>query len=124
MSYVSGSDIDQLFKDVDEYARGATWCALATVHKGEPRVRMVHPTWEGRTLWFATGPETLKAQQIEGAPVHNKILMMRDALETFVAMDSKITKLDSDNTALREDLAKREEALKRLRELTLGQKVE
>ena len=50
--------------------------------------------------------------------------MMRDALETFVAMDRKITKLNSDNKALSEDLAKREEALKRLRELTLGQKVE
>ena len=69
MSYVSGADTKQFFKDVDEYARSAVWCALATVHRGEPRVRMVHPTWEGQTLWFATGPETLKAQQIAANPV-------------------------------------------------------
>lgn len=66
----------------------------------------------------------LKDQQVEGTPVHTKVLMMRDALETFVAMDRKIGKLESDNSSLREDLAKREEALKRLRELTLGQKEE
>jgi hypothetical protein len=66
----------------------------------------------------------LSAHDFKGEPVHTKILMMRDALETFVAMDRKITKLNSENKALSEDLAKREEALKRLRELTLGQKVE
>ena len=66
--------------------------------------------------------EELAGQLVEGAVVHDKVLMMRDALETFVAMDREISKLESDNGILREDLAKREEALKRLRELTLGQK--
>jgi hypothetical protein len=66
--------------------------------------------------------EALRGSQIEEAAVHDKVLMMRDALETFVAMDREISKLESDNGTLREDLAKREEALRRLRELTLGQK--
>ncbi len=69
MSYIEGTEVEQFFRDVDEYARSATWCALATEHRGEPRVRMVHPTWEGQTLWFATGPETLKAQQLTANPV-------------------------------------------------------
>jgi general stress protein 26 len=61
MSYITADEKAQFFNDVDQYARTATWCALATETGGEPRVRMVHPTWEGETLWLATGPETLKA---------------------------------------------------------------
>ena len=62
----------------------------------------------------------LRDVQVEAA--HEKVLMMRDALETFVAMDREITRLESDYAIVREDLAKRVAALKRLRELTLGQK--
>ncbi|MAT95232.1 MAG: hypothetical protein CME59_21890 [Halioglobus sp.] len=69
MSYIDPSEKAQFFQQVDEYARSATWCALATESNGEPRVRMVHPTWEGEVLWFATGPETLKARQIALNPV-------------------------------------------------------
>ena len=64
MSLVDANDKDQFFSDVEAAAKASIWCALATVHEGEPRVRMVHPTWEGDTLWIATGPETAKAAQI------------------------------------------------------------
>jgi len=64
MAGVSVSEEDQFFKDAEAAAKKAIWAALATVKDGEPRVRMVHPTWEGKTLWIATGPETPKAQQI------------------------------------------------------------
>ena len=66
----------------------------------------------------------LKTQQVEGVPMHTKVLMMRDALETFVAMVQQISDLEGDNATLKADLQKREEAIKRLRELTLGQKAE
>jgi hypothetical protein len=66
--------------------------------------------------------EGLKQQQIETDRVHEQVLLMRDALETFAAMQLQVNDLSSDNAILSEDLAKREEALKRLRELTLGQK--
>ena len=68
MSYVSAADKESFFRDVDAYARKATWCALATVTGAEPRVRMVHPTWEGDVLWLATGNETLKAKQMAENP--------------------------------------------------------
>lgn len=55
---------DQFFLDVEAAAKRAIWCALATVEDNSPRVRMVHPTWEGSTLWIATGPQTPKARQI------------------------------------------------------------
>lgn len=64
----------------------------------------------------------LKKEPYDGMQPHEKILMMRDSLETFVEMGRRITSLERENSALREDLKKREEAIKRLRELTLGQK--
>ena len=70
----------------------------------------------------------LKRQQPEGVEVHETILLMRDALENFVALHQKIDDeqnqkdvLVEKNEVLAESLEKREEALRRLRELTLGQ---
>ncbi len=56
-----------------------------------------------------------------GMEVHQKILLMRESLETFGVMQRHIVNLEANNATLREDLIKREEALKRLRELALGQ---
>lgn len=56
-----------------------------------------------------------------GRPVHRNSLMMRDALATFAGLLDSVERLESDNAALAADLARREEAIKRLRELTLGQ---
>jgi general stress protein 26 len=65
MALVSIDEKEQFFKDVEAAAKKAIWCALATVEGGAPRVRMVHPTWEGDVLWIATGPQTPKAKQIQ-----------------------------------------------------------
>lgn len=65
MTAVNPADKDAFFSDVEAAARKAIWCALATVDGNEPRVRMVHPTWEGDVLWVATGPTTPKARQIQ-----------------------------------------------------------
>ena len=64
----------------------------------------------------------LRKEQPEGGTFNEKTLMMRDALAAFAAMERSIRELRSDNSKLSEDLEKREEALRRLRELTLGQK--
>ena len=64
----------------------------------------------------------LKELQPEGAVFHEKTLMMLDALATFAAMQGQLQELQQDKAALAEDLEKREAALRRLRELTLGQK--
>ena len=65
MTAVSPADKDAFFSDVEAAAKKAIWCALATVDGNAPRVRMVHPTWEGDVLWVATGPTTPKATQIQ-----------------------------------------------------------
>ncbi len=56
------------FTDVDTACKKAIWCAIATITGDEPRVRIIHPTWEGDVLWFATGPESPKANQLRENP--------------------------------------------------------
>lgn len=53
---------------------------------------------------------------------HQQSLLMNQALESFVVMERHISDLESTVATLKKDLQKREEAIKRLRELTLGQK--
>ena len=68
MARVEEADRAGFFQDVDAACRKAVWAALASVEDGAPRVRMVHPTWEGETLWFATAPRSPKARQIAKTP--------------------------------------------------------
>jgi hypothetical protein len=52
--------------------------------------------------------------------LHNEILLMRESLETFVELQKRLSQLNASNATLRSELAAREEAIKRLRDLTLG----
>lgn len=63
----------------------------------------------------------LRVQPTEGMEMHQQTLLMRKSLETFLQMERKMIELGEDNAKLEKSLKKREEALKRLRELTLGQ---
>ena len=53
--------------------------------------------------------------------LHEQTLLMRQSLENFRDMDRENVDLKKSNKSLQEDLEKREEAIQRLRELTLGQ---
>lgn len=55
--------------------------------------------------------------------LHEQTLLMIQSLDTFLLMERKTVELERDNASLIVDLEKRERALKRLRELALGQKV-
>ena len=68
MTTVTDSERESFFADVDAASRKATWCAVATVDEGVPRVRLVHPTWEGEVLWFATSRSSPKATQLAANP--------------------------------------------------------
>jgi general stress protein 26 len=82
MSVVSEAEKSQFFQDVEAAAKKAIWCALATVADGQPRIRMVHPTWEGDILWLATGPDTPKARQMRDNP--NVDIQFQVAPDDFV----------------------------------------
>ena len=68
MSRVSESERSEFFAAVEAAPQSAIWCAVASAGPDGPRVRMVHPTWEGETLWFATGTSSPKVKQIQGDP--------------------------------------------------------
>lgn len=68
MTSVSDTEKEQFFAEVDAACKKAVWCAIATVHGDQPRVRVVHPTWDGDVLWFATGPESPKANHLRANP--------------------------------------------------------
>lgn len=64
----------------------------------------------------------LRKVEWQGMELHAQTVMMRQSLETFLQMERQNRELQSANRTLKSDLEKREEAIKRLRELTLGQK--
>ena len=64
----------------------------------------------------------LQKQFRESWTVDERVLLVAMSLESFRVMYRHVDDLKDSNATLREDLQKREEALKRLRELTLGQK--
>ena len=68
MSNMNVNDETDFFAAVDAACKRAIWCALATVDGNQPRVRMVHPTWDGRVLWFASAPQSPKACQLRANP--------------------------------------------------------
>ncbi len=68
MTQVTDADKDTFFADVAAASEKAVWAAVATQAEDGPRVRMVHPTWEGDVLWFATSKASQKAAQLIANP--------------------------------------------------------
>lgn len=68
MSRVTLDDTAEFFRSIEAASKNAIWCALATVDRNEPRVRIVHPTWDGQILWLATSPQSAKVRQIRANP--------------------------------------------------------
>lgn len=74
--------------------------------------------------WRAAREDYLRLvrEKPNGLKVHEQILLMQDALAIFSDLHTQINDLQKESDILTENLEKREEALRRLRELTLGQK--
>jgi hypothetical protein len=68
--------------------------------------------------------ERLSKQYRADMQVHSGVLLMRDSLEMFVSMLDHADDLRRQADGLQDDLDKREKALKRLRDLTLGSREE
>jgi|SaaInlStandDraft_1057018.scaffolds.fasta_scaffold15706_2 tetratricopeptide (TPR) repeat protein len=64
----------------------------------------------------------LYTQNWQSMEVHQQTLLLQQALENFRLMHRRQVDVERSNAVLKEDLEKRDEAIKRLRELTLGQK--
>jgi general stress protein 26 len=74
MTHVSDAEQTDFFAAIEEASKKAIWCAIATAGPDGPRVRIVHPTWEGRSLWFATGTTSPKIAQIRHQPAVGDVI--------------------------------------------------
>lgn len=63
----------------------------------------------------------LREQNAKKLKVHDYTRLMRQSLLNMLELQGQIVELKTRNVSLKEDLKKREEALKRLRDLTLNQ---
>jgi len=68
MTRVGPDQVAEFFLAVEAASKKSIWCALATVDGDQPRVRIVHPTWDGQILWLATAPQSPKARQLARNP--------------------------------------------------------
>jgi len=60
---------DSTFWDkVHAAAAKATWAYLATAKGAQPKVRVVHPGFEGERVWVATGRASAKAVHVDKNP--------------------------------------------------------
>jgi len=70
-----------------EAARLSPWAHIATVGAdGAPDVTPVHPCWEGETLWFMAGAQSVKARNIAHNPqiaMHWQVTESGDGLEVW-----------------------------------------
>ena len=66
----------------------------------------------------------LKPRITEDMKLHTEVQLMQSSLESFLDMYTQIDRLKQTNGSLRAELEKREEAIKRLRDLTLGREPE
>lgn len=64
----------------------------------------------------------LNKQEWRSMDLHAQSLLLRQALQNFLAEERRASTAQQEKRALQADLAKREQTIKRLRELTLGQK--
>jgi len=56
---------DEIATTFDERVRRIVWCTATTIDaNGCPFSRILHPVWEGRTGWIATGRHTLKTKHL------------------------------------------------------------
>ena len=58
----------EMFQKFHEAARKAVWAYLATATGEQPKVRVVHPAFEGERVWIATGRTSAKAAHIAKNP--------------------------------------------------------
>ena len=59
----------ELQPDLEERVRRIVWCTVVTIDSQDrPRVRMLHPIWEGSTAWICTGRESHKAKHLARNP--------------------------------------------------------
>lgn len=116
--YTEANNYFQRYQRIESSAEAQWEAAVAIAYSS---LLPNNPAYDPRAASSAFAD--LKRQPpVHTAVVHEQVLMMRDALEIITSLQRRIDTLQSEKSALASDLARLEEALRRLRELALGQK--
>jgi uncharacterized pyridoxamine 5'-phosphate oxidase family protein len=84
---------EEIQGDLEARVRRIVWCTVATVDRqSRPRVRMLHPVWEGSTAYICTGRNSHKAQHLAINPYVS--LSYWDAQHEQVYADCEATWVD------------------------------
>jgi general stress protein 26 len=60
---------EEIAKAFDDRVRKIVWCTVTTQDTtGRPFSRILHPVWEGKVGWIATGRQSLKAKHLAKNP--------------------------------------------------------
>jgi general stress protein 26 len=66
---VEVATFEELQEPFDERVARIAWAGVTTIdRRGRPRVRILHPIWEGSTGWIATGRQSFKAKHLAENP--------------------------------------------------------
>jgi general stress protein 26 len=66
---VEVATFEELQEPFDERVARIAWASVTTIdRRGRPRVRILHPIWEGSTGWIATGRQSFKAKHLAEHP--------------------------------------------------------
>lgn len=60
---------EEIAGEVHARAARIVWCTVATIDRANrPRVRILHPVWEGSTAWIMTGRDSHKKKHLAHNP--------------------------------------------------------
>lgn len=124
ISYLAAGDYREAVNYFRRYQRlesspGADWEANIAVAYVKMLPQSPYYNWRASRESYLR----LMRAQPQGIQLHQQIVLMREMLAILIDLHVRIDDLQRENSDVTENLEKREEALRRLRELMLGQKV-
>ena len=68
MGTTSAASEQEFLAEMLRIVREVQWAFLATADGDQPRVRVIHPVWDGFVCYMGTGPQSPKARQVRANP--------------------------------------------------------
>lgn len=86
----SAASFAAIQEEFERRIRRIVWAQVATIDSaGRPRVRVLHPVWEGNIAWITTAPDSLKLRHIARSPW--ALIGYWDAEQTTVTAECHVT---------------------------------
>ena len=117
--YLEALQFFQRFRATERTPRAAAEAGIAIAYLGTLPDSPIYDQEDAAKRYLEVRDGTSPALKL-----HREIQLMQVSLESFLDMHAKMNQLRRANAALNRELDKREDALKRLRDLTLGRQTQ